>query len=171
MMTEKALSIDLPPLPALQRDHVRVNSVATELGTLEAFVPASAPYFCEDAAAPALLLVPGLGLDGLGFIRQLPLGKRAHLHLFQTPNAALDNGLESAADYVESYVRASGLDKTPGGLILGGASMGGAISLTLALRGRVKLAGLILIGTYGSRRLLPWFQKTMAQLAYVIHMP
>jgi pimeloyl-ACP methyl ester carboxylesterase len=161
----------LPPLPSLAREHVRVESAETYgFGTLEALVPAAAPYACSDPCAPALLLVAGLGVDGLSFIRQLPLGMIAHLHLIQTPNAAAagEEGLGAYARYAEAYIQSRGLDEQPGGLIVGGASMGGAISLLMAVRGRVKLRGLVLLGTFGSCKHLPLYQRVLAPLAYVV---
>ncbi len=163
----------LPPLPSLERRHVRAVSVAADgFGSLETLVPVSEPYVCANQNAPAMLLVPGLGLDGLGLIRQLPLGALSHLHLFQMPNhpASSESGLASFARYVEEYIRAKKLDEWPGGLILGGNSMGGAVSLLVASRGRVKLKALVLIGTYGSCRQLPAYQRLFAPLAYVVPM-
>jgi len=161
----------LPPVPSLDEKHLRVESIHTaSLGVLEALVPAAAPYLCPDRQAPALLLVPGLGLDGLGFIRQLPLGALAHLQLFQTPNGPIsgEEGLGCFARYVEEYILASKLDQHPGGLVLGGASLGGAISLLAAIRGRVTLRGLVLLGTFGSSQHLPTVERTLAPLAYVV---
>jgi pimeloyl-ACP methyl ester carboxylesterase len=157
-----------PPLPSLERRHLR----ADQAGSLEALVPASEPYICADPYAPALLLVPGLGLDGLALIRQLPLGALAHLHLFQMPNLPADGekGMAGFARHVEEYIRAKKLDERPGGLILGGNSMGGAISMLIASRERVKLRGLVLMGTYGSRKHIPAVQRLAAPLAYVIPM-
>jgi non-heme chloroperoxidase len=79
-------------------------------------------------------------------------------------------GLYCFARYVEEYILAAGLDQQPGGLVLGGCSMGGAISLAIALRGRVKLRGLVLIGTFGSCRHLPRWQRVAAPLSHVIPM-
>jgi len=119
-----------------------------------------------------MLLIPGLGLDGSGLLRQLPLGALTHLHLFQMPNlpAAGESGLGRFARHVEEYILAKKLDQRPGGLVLGGNSMGGAVSILVASRGRVKLRGLVLIGTYGSCKQLPLFQRALAPLAYVIPM-
>ncbi|MCY3018107.1 MAG: alpha/beta hydrolase [Planctomycetota bacterium] len=125
---------------------------------LEALVPAEQPYLCADARAPALVLAPGLGMDGLGFIRQLPLGAVADLHLFQTPNEATEgeDGLGHFAWHVEAYIQARRLDQRAGGVVLGGCSMGGAVSLAVAIRGRVKLRGLILIGSFGNCAHVSW---------------
>lgn len=158
----------LPPLPSLERRHLRAESA----GALEALVPVADPYRCADPRAPAMLLVPGLGLDGLGLIRQLPLGALAHLHFFQMPNTAAANetGLARFARHIEDYIHATKLDERPGGLVLGGNSMGGAVSILVASRRRVKLRGLVLIGTYGSCKHLPFLQRALAPLAYVIPM-
>ena len=99
--------IVLPPPPSLDDTHLRVENISTDAhGELEAFRPAGAPYLCTDEHAPQLLLVPGLGMDGLGFLRQLPLGACAHLHFFQMPNdpAAGETGLHQYARYVEDYI-------------------------------------------------------------------
>jgi len=66
--------------------------------------------------------------------------------------------------YVEEYILHHKLDQHPGGVVLGGCSMGGAISLAVALRGRIKLRGLVLIGTFGSCRHLPRWQRVCAPL-------
>lgn len=164
---------NLPPVPSLDQSHVRLDAVDVEgLGRVEAFVPVAAPYLCSDPDAPALLLVPGLGLDGLGFVRQLPLGALAHLHFFQTPNAPApgEEGLGSFARYVEAYILERQLDQRPGGLVLGGASMGGAISILVAARRRVKPRALVLLGSFGSCKHLPAAQRLLAPLAYVIPM-
>ena len=159
----------LAPAPSLEEKHLRLEGVDTNaFGRLESLVPDSAPYRCDDPNAPALVLVPGLGMDGLGFLRQLPLGPHAHLHFFQTPNEPItdEKGLYQFGRYVEEYILARKLDQRPGGVILGGCSMGGAISLAVALRGRVKLRGLVLLGTFGSCRHLPKWQRVAAPLAW-----
>jgi len=76
----------LAPLPSLEETHLRLHAgQSPEFGSLEAFVPGAAPYQCADPNLPALVLVPGLGMDGLGFLRQLALGPHAHLHFFRPP--------------------------------------------------------------------------------------
>lgn len=109
-------------------------------------------------------------MDAVGFLRQLPLAMHAHVHLFQMPNnpSREDAGLEGFSRLVEEYIIAKGLDRHPGGVVVGGCSMGGAVSLSLALRGRVKLRGLLLIGTFGSCQHLPRFQRFIAPLAWLI---
>jgi pimeloyl-ACP methyl ester carboxylesterase len=183
----------LPPLPPLDRALVRAEGVQCDaLGCIEALVPATDVYTCGDPNAPALLLVPGLGVDGLSFIRQLPLGAVSDLRLLQVPNGPFEGGkesrapspgeggrgrppllkgagaLEQFAHCAEAYILASKLDQRPGGLVLGGASMGGAISLLIAARGRVKLRGLVLIGTFGSCRQLRTAWRWLAPLGYVV---
>ena len=163
-------TLALPPCPSLEQRHLRPERVNTELGDLEALVPAAAPYLCEDAGAPALVLVPGLGVDGLTYLRQLPLGSRARIRLFQLPNepAAGEAGLAAFARCVEAYLAGSGLAQRPGGIVLGGSSMGGAVSLIVAQRARIKLRGLVLIGTFGSAKHLPAWQRFCAPLAHVL---
>jgi pimeloyl-ACP methyl ester carboxylesterase len=111
-------------------------------------------------------------MDALGFVRQLPLGTHAHLHFLQVPNdpAQGEEGMHVYARYVEEYILDRRLDRRPGGVILGGCSMGGAMTLAVALRGRVKLRGLVLIGTFGSARHLPVWQRVCAPLAWVLPM-
>jgi pimeloyl-ACP methyl ester carboxylesterase len=160
-------------VPDLNLKHLSVNVVQTEQwGKLEAFVPTDPRYQCKNSDAPTLLLIPGLGMDGSGFLRQLPLGATSHLHLFLTPNgpAKGETGLNCYARYVEEYILAQKLDSQPGGLLLGGCSMGGSLSLAVALRGRVKIRGLVLIGTFGSCQHLPRWQRIAAPLARVIPM-
>ncbi len=167
------LDNSLAAIPSLDRTHFAYESCVSPTGIeLRALVPADEVYRCEDAQAPALLLIPGLGVDGLSFVRQLPLGSISALHFFQMPNEgyAGEAGLQQHARFVEEYIQAQKLDERPGGLILGGASMGGAVSLAVAIRGRVKVRGLVLIGTFGSCRQLPWIQRTLAPLAYVVPM-
>jgi 3-oxoadipate enol-lactonase/4-carboxymuconolactone decarboxylase len=161
----------LPPIPFLDEKHLRSERVAASgLGDVEFFVPAEAPYTCDRAAAPALVLVPGLGMDAAGFLRQLPLGVLAHLYLFQTPNEPVrgEEGLGAYARYIEEFIRAQKLEEQPGGVVLGGCSMGGALSLAVAIRGKVKLRGLLLMGTFGACRHLPRWQRLAAPLAWVV---
>ena len=138
--------------------------------TIEVLEPADRGYRCRDEHAPILLLVPGLGLDGLAFVRQLPLGAVAHLQLFQMPNEAASGeaGLWSYAHHVEEYIAARKLERHPGGLVLGGNSLGGVLSLLVAARARVKLRGLVLMGTYGSCRHLPRWQRCCAPLTWLM---
>jgi pimeloyl-ACP methyl ester carboxylesterase len=156
----------LPEAPSLEERHFRT----VQVGNLQALVPAAEPYACSNPKAPALLLVPGLGMDAMGFVRQLPLGAISNLHLFQTPNHPVDGepGVCGFARHVEDYIAASGLDRHPGGVVLGGCSMGGALSLCVAIRRRVALRGLVLIGTFGDCRHLPFWQRAGAPLAWVV---
>ncbi|HEY3323457.1 MAG TPA: alpha/beta hydrolase [Planctomycetota bacterium] len=157
-------TLALPPIPSLEQKHFQHRVIdVPHFGTLEALVPAAEPYICRDKNAPALLLLPGMGMDGLGFLRQLPLGAISRLQFFQMPNepAAGETGLGNFARNVEEYVKAAGLHEGPG-LFLGGCSMGGAVALATALRGRVPLRGLILLGTFGDCRHLPFWQRLFA---------
>lgn len=155
----------LPPVPPLDHKELQLRAVhANGHGGLHALVPSGKNYICKDPNAPALVMVPGLGMDGLGFIRQLPLGAQTDLHLFQTPNEPAPNeeGLGHFASHVEAYIQSARLEHRPGGVILAGCSMGGAVSLCTAIRGRVKLRGLILLGTFGHCRHLHWWQRLFA---------
>jgi non-heme chloroperoxidase len=51
---------------------------------------------------------------------------------------------------------------------LGGCSMGGAVSLATAIRSRVRLRGLVLMGTFGHCRHLPLWQRIGAPLSRII---
>ena len=165
--------VPLAPLPTLEERHLtpRVFESA-EFGKLEAFVPTHSDYHCQDPVAPALVLIPGLGMDAIGFLRQLSLAPYAHIHLFQTPNNPVTSepGMMGFGRYVEEYILSHKLDQHPGGVVLGGCSMGGAISLAVALRGRVKLRGLVLIGTFGSCQHLAKWKRVCAPLAWLIPM-
>ncbi|MGD0089574.1 MAG: alpha/beta hydrolase [Planctomycetota bacterium] len=157
--TRPAGALALPPAPSLDLRHLRANCVALPEGKqLEALVPAGAPYMCSHAEAPALVLLPGLGMDGLGFIRQLPLGAIAELHLFQMPNEAVpgEQGLGHFARHAEDYIAACGLAQRCKGVVLAGCSMGGAVALAAAIRARVKLRGLILLGSFGNCAHVKW---------------
>jgi pimeloyl-[acyl-carrier protein] methyl ester esterase len=160
------------PIPqSLLNAPLRSETVRSPQGVaLEALVPNLPEFTCTDPHAPAIVLVPGLGMDGWGFLRQLPLGAMAHLHLLQMPNEAApdEKGLGHFARHVEDYIRARGLDRHPGGVIVGGCSMGGAVSLHVATRARVPLRGLALIGTFGHCRHLPLWQRIAAPLAWVL---
>ena len=165
-------AIALPPVPSLETRHLRHDAVQTPLGKIDALIPEADIYVCKAAERPALLLIPGLGMDGNAFIRQLPLGALCDLYFFQTPNGRVagEEGLGHYARFVEEYILARGLDRRPAGLILGGASMGGAITQMVALRGRVKLRGMILLGTFGSSDHLKALQRFAAPLAWIVPM-
>jgi pimeloyl-ACP methyl ester carboxylesterase len=157
----------LPPPPELEREHLEPLSIRTELGVTEGFRPARESYRCADKNAPAILLVPGMGMDAVNFLRQLPVGLTGHLHLIENRTEPLsgEQGLAIFARYIEAFITAAKLDQYPGGLVLGGASMGGAMSLAVALRGRIRLRGLMLIGTFGStRRMRFWRRMLMSSM-------
>lgn len=167
----QAANSPLPAVPSLDVSHMVEESVAVGgCGDLSALRPHATCYKPADPNVPALVLLPGLDMDGLGFVRQLPLGAMLDLHLFQLPNEQFvgEEGLNSHARFAEEYIRQCGLDKRPGGVIVGGCSMGGAVSLRLACRQRIKLRGLILIGTFGSCRHLPRWQRIFAPAAWVL---
>ena len=152
---------------------LRRESVETEFGPVEVLKAARAPYECHDPQAPALLLLPGMGMDARGFIRQLPLGALAELHMIEhtiqpAQPASGENGLGAFACYVEAYITAHKLDRRPGGIVLAGTSMGGALSLAIAARGRVKLRGLALIGTFGSWKQLQSWKRIATSFGWTV---
>src|SRR5207249_1228938 len=114
--------------------------------------------------------LPGLGMDCLGFLRQLPLGALADLHLVQTANQPVKDaqGFGHFAPAVEAYIKSRQLEQRPGGVVLGGCSMGGALTLAVAVRGNVQLRGLVLLSTFGSSRHLPRWQRALAPLAWAL---
>ncbi|HUP28386.1 MAG TPA: alpha/beta hydrolase [Chloroflexia bacterium] len=67
------------------------------------------------------------------------------------PDAGFDCSIEMYADYVASHIDQAGL----GSVILNGHSMGGAITLTLALRAPAWLKAIVLTGTGARLRVLP----------------
>lgn len=161
----------LPPLPSLEEKHLRFEKFsASGLETVDVLRPASAPYANADPQAPALLLVPGLGMNCRNYIRQLPLGALCDLHLLQAVNAPVagEAGLGHFARHVEEYILQRGLDQRPGGMILGGCSMGGAVSLHVCSRGRVKPRALLLLGSFAHCKHLPYYQRLLAPLSYVL---
>ncbi|MCZ7646534.1 MAG: alpha/beta hydrolase [Planctomycetota bacterium] len=157
----------LAPAPALDPALLRSEQVKLPgaLGALKVLRPAAAPYVNVDPQAPAVVLVPGLGTDGMAWLRQLPLGALADLHAPQHPHlpAPGEAGLGHFARYVEAYVEARKLHERPGGVVLMGMSMGGAVCLNVASRGRIPIRGLALLGTFGHRRHLSWFDRNFAR--------
>ncbi|GMV82387.1 MAG: hypothetical protein AMXMBFR7_35710 [Planctomycetota bacterium] len=155
---------EAPPLDPAQMIKERVD-LPQALGALEVYRPADARYRNDDPQAPALVMVPGLGADGVSWLRQLPLGALADLYSPQHPPklAAGEKGLGQFARYIEAFIEARGLHRRPGGVVLLGSSMGGAVSLCTALRGRIPLRGLILAGTFGHRRHLSWFDRNLGR--------
>lgn len=161
----------LLPSPPLDPELLRLERVAvSEAGPLEALVPATEAYRCRDPQAPVLVGVHGFAVNGLTFLRQLPLGGQADLHFPHLPNAPVsgERGIGHFARGIEAYIAARELDRRPGGLVLVGTSMGGAVSLAVASRGRVKLRGLVLICTYGSSKHLALWKRWAAPLVYGI---
>jgi len=142
----------------------------SEMESVDVLRPASAPFVCDDPNAPALILVPGLSMDARGFARQLQLGSIADIHTLQANNHAVagESGLGHFARHVEQYILSKNLESRPGGLIIGGCSMGGAISLAICIRGRVKPKALILLGTFAHGKHLPIYQRWLAPLSGVI---
>src|SRR3954465_4207720 len=115
-MTSQTRAFVLPPPPALDHSELSSRSVnANGHGLLHALVPSAEKYACKNPDAPALVMIPGLGMDGLGFIRQLPLGTISARHLFQIPNdpAPGEEDLGHFASHVEAYIKAARLEERP----------------------------------------------------------
>jgi len=162
---------DLPADPALDHAEFTLESVDTpDAGRIEVMRPARAEFRSAPEHAPIVICVPGLGMDANSFVRQLPLGARAHLHCLRYPAQSVkgEARLSHFARYVEAYVHARNLHQHPGGVVLLGTSMGGAVSQTVALRKRINLRGLVLVGTFGSARHVAGWQRLFAPAAWVI---
>lgn len=158
-----------PPVPSLEGHWLKpVRHGDKDHGTLEAFLPAAPEYTTADKDAPALVCVPGLGMDGNCFLRQLPLGHRMDLHLLRPPAYAAkgEHGLGHFAHYIERYIRRLDLERR--GVILLGSSMGGAVSLLVALRRKVELRGLLMVGSYGHHRHLSAYQRRLARSSWIL---
>ncbi len=163
--------IELPALPELNPAVMTRRMQALDgLVDMETVTPTQSVYQCSDPNAPALVCVPGLGADGFSFINQLPLGAVGAFHAIQAPNDPVkgETGLGHFSRYVEAYIETLKLHQRPGGVVLMGTSMGGAVSLDVAVRGRVPIRGLVLVGTYGSCKHLSWVQRVAWPLGWVI---
>ena len=161
----------LPPAPPLEgRWFETFTCEAPGVGRLEALVAAAPEYRTAAGDAPALVCLPGLAMHASNFLRQLPLGAVAELHFPNFPGYAVpgEEGLGHFARYVEAYIQARELERRPGGVVLLGASMGGAVAQVVAARGRVKLRGLVLMCTFGSARRLTVLQRGLAVFRWVI---
>ncbi|MCW8129677.1 MAG: alpha/beta hydrolase [Planctomycetota bacterium] len=148
-----------------------MNVVSHEVpgvGRVEAMVPAQT--YDTDPNLPAVVYVPGLGMDAQSWLRQLPLAALAGFHAVRPPArpAAGEEGLGHFARYYEGYIEAAGLNRRPGGVVLVGSSMGGAVSLLMTLRGRIHQRGLVLAGTFGSCKYLNRFQRFAWPLSWVL---
>ncbi|MEI6236357.1 MAG: alpha/beta hydrolase [Planctomycetota bacterium] len=168
---ESAPSFSLPPLPEADDSHLAVEFFeAPGFERVEVLRPAKAEYRTTDPDAPAMVLIPGLGMDCRGYIKQWPLGAMVDLHLPQAMNDGVEgeSGLGHFARHVEEYIVRKGLDKRPGGFVIGGSSMGGAVALNLCLRGRVTPRALVLMGSFANAAHLPFYQRALAPLAKIL---
>lgn len=164
-------TMQLPPVPSSVVDKFR-QEIFTPPGLepVEVLRPKKKRHACKDPNAPALVLVPGLSMDARGYVRQLPLGAITQLHVLQANNEAVEgeSGFGHFARHVEEYIIANKLERRPGGFIIGGSSMGGAVSLAVCLRGRVKPRALIMIGSFGNAAHLPWLWRMAAPLSWIL---
>lgn len=161
----------LPPIPPLDPAQFRSERVELDgLPAIEVLRPADARYVCEDPAAPAQVWVPGFGTDSQSWIRQLPLGALgpwyAPQHAASFPEDEVRMG--KFARFIEAFIRAKRLEERPGGVVLLGSSMGGAVSLATAVRGKIRLRGLVLIGTLGCGRQVGFPGRQIAPLGWVL---
>jgi pimeloyl-ACP methyl ester carboxylesterase len=106
-----------------------------------------------------LVLVHGAGSSATIWDRMIPLlGDRWRILAPDLPGHGGEPGpgrptVEGYATWLEAYLAS----QTNGPVVLAGHSMGGAIALLVALRRRVRLAGLILIDTGARLRVAPEF--------------
>lgn len=157
----------LPPLPEADDSQLAFEEFESPgFEPVEVLRPARSEYRTVDTDAPALVLIPGLGMDCRGYIKQWPLGSIADLHLPQAMNCPIagETGLGHFARHVEEYILAKKLDRRPGGFIVGGSSMGGAVGLRLCLRGRLKPRALVLLGSFANAAHLPYYQRALAPM-------
>ena len=162
----------LPPPPALDQEALRLEQkTVSGIGIVEGWVPKHSPQREQTSQAPALICVPGLGMCARSFVRQLPLARYSELHCLQYPKYGMpgEQGLGHFAAYLETYIRAHDLENRPGGVVLMGTSMGGAVSMLTAIRAKVKLRGLMLVGTFASKRYLSAVQRNLAPFSWVMN--
>ena len=165
---KNAPSFQLPPLPEADDRHLALEAFhAPGLEPVEVLRPAPGEYRTTDPDAPAVVLIPGLGMDCRGYIKQWPLGAIADLHLPQAMNKGIEGeeGLGHFARHVEEYIVRKELDKRPGGFVIAGSSMGGAVGLHLCLRARLKPRALVIMGSFANAAHLPFYQRALAPLA------
>jgi pimeloyl-ACP methyl ester carboxylesterase len=112
---------------------------------------------------PALVLIHGAGGDRYHWspgLRRLP-GERVlaiDLPGHGESGGTGERSIEGYRTQVESWMERIGLEQ----VVVAGHSMGGAISLSLALSGSERVAGLILVGTGGRLRVHPDFLLGMS---------
>lgn len=114
-------------------------------------------YLATGGGAPTLVLVHGAGGSTLTWARQLEgLADRAGVIALDLPGHGGSPGpgrdrIEDYAAVVEGFLAALGR----GPVVLGGHSMGGAVTQAVALRAPHLLRGLVLVGTGARLRVLP----------------
>jgi pimeloyl-ACP methyl ester carboxylesterase len=123
-------------------------------------------YYAESGArGPTVVLVHGSGGDHTTWSPQLAgLSDMARIVALDLPGhgASGAEGCDTVADYgatVRQFLIALG----GGPVVLGGHSLGGAVSLTLALEAPDLLRGLVLVGTGARLRVLPALFEILAR--------
>jgi pimeloyl-ACP methyl ester carboxylesterase len=117
---------------------------------------------------PILCLIHGAGGNALSWIRQLEgLADAARVIAIDLPGHGQSGGdgcssIDGYATAVKAFVEGAGLGK----IVLGGHSMGGAVSQSLALARPELIERLILVGTGARLRVLPAaFERLRADYA------
>ncbi len=123
-------------------------------------------YYAESGTrGPTVVLVHGSGGDHTTWSPQLAgLSDAARIVALDLPGhgASGGEGCDTVADYaatVRQFLTALG----GGPVVLGGHSLGGAVSLTLALDASDLLRGLVLVGTGARLRVLPALFEILAR--------
>ncbi len=122
-------------------------------------------YVQTGGGAPALVLIHGAGGDHGTWTRQLEgLADSATVVALDLPGhgASSGDGCRTVADYA-AVVRQFLVALGRGPVVLGGHSMGGAISQALALTAPGLLEGLVLVGTGARLKVFPRLFELMAK--------
>jgi len=147
------LKPELKRLSAREVDEIRMKSI--EVGSRKLFFEDIQPERCQPTAT--IVFVHGAGGSNLTWRFQLQnLTSKFRVIAVDLPGHGMSEGpaqttIRSYAEYVEALMDALDLHN----VILGGHSMGGAITLAIALRNPARLGGLLLVGTGARLRVLP----------------
>lgn len=101
----------------------------------------------------AVVCVAGMGANGRSFVRQRPLADDSFVLMLNTPTETPpeEDPLAFVAEEVEAYLQHEGLEAP----VLLGSSFGGTVATVVALRGRVRLSGLVLVSPVMARSQIP----------------